>query len=149
MNSELERTIIHYYPKRALVSPLDDDQITWDYDPGYGTLKAVLADLKKVDPDLRPGTRGRYDISEEVVLIDTIHVQLSYIGPFAAVNHGLDRDLDEDEREIVERVTDVLERHGLFLLEREDLEATVPWIQKGPRAGAATVWNCIFVHPEG
>ena len=147
MNSELERTIIHYYPKRALVSPLDDEQVSWDYDPAYGTLKAVLSELKKVDPDLRPGTRGRYDISEELVLIDAIRVQLCYIGPYAALNYGLERDLDEDEREVVRRVEGVLSKHGISLLEESDLDEMVPWIQHGSR-GRATVWNCLFVHPE-
>ncbi|MCK6552885.1 hypothetical protein L6R52_44085, partial [Myxococcota bacterium] len=80
IHSELERTIIRYYPERSLVSPLGNSRVTWDYDVTFSELKKVLAALKQIDPALRPGTRGRYDISEEVVLIDTIHVQLSYIG---------------------------------------------------------------------
>lgn len=149
MNSELERTIIHYYPQRALVSPLENDTISWDYDPSYATLKAVLAELKSIDPGLRPGTRGRYDISEEQVLLDTLRLQLCYIGPFAALNYGLDRELDEDEREVVRRVEKLLEKHGILLLEHQDLEEIVPWIQHGtPGRRSATVWNCLFVHPE-
>src|SRR5260221_12091320 len=101
MNSDLERTIIHYYPQRALVSPLENDAISWDYDSSYVTLKGVLAELEKIDPSVRPGTRGRYDISEELVVADSIRLQLCYIGPYAALNYGFDRDLDEDEREIV------------------------------------------------
>lgn len=144
MTPEIERTIIHYYPQRALVSPLENEEINWDYDADYATLKGVLRDLKTVDPDLRPGTRGRYDISEEVVLFDDLRVQLSYIGPFAALNYGLHQDLDEDTRERIERIEKILERHGLLLLAEEELDENVPWIQPS----AATVWNCLFVHPE-
>src|SRR5438105_2694321 len=121
MDSELERTIIHYYPRRALVSPLDNDAVTWDYDPSYASLKALLADLEKIEPDLRPGTRGRYDISEEIVLADAIRLQLCYIGPYAALNYGIERDLDEDEREIVRRAEKLLEKHGLMLLDQRTL----------------------------
>lgn len=148
MNSELERTIIHYYPQRALVSPLENDNVSWDYDPSYGTLKAVLADLKKIDPELRPGTRGRYDISEELILIDELRLQLCYLGPYAALNYGVERDLDEDQRELVRRVEGVLEKHGIALLPEQELDDPVPWIQHGT-ASRATVWNCLFVHPEG
>lgn len=149
IRSEVERTIMHYYPERALVSPLQGGRVTWDYDTMFTELKAILAQLKAIDPGMKPGTRGRYDISEEVVLIDTIRVQLSYIGPFAAVNFGVERDLDEDEREIVERVQEVLDDRGLFVLEADDLQQSVPWIQRGtPRGASATVWNCLFVPPE-
>jgi hypothetical protein len=147
MNSDLERTIIHYYPQRALISPLENDGVSWDYDPSYGTLKQILADLKSVDPSTRPGTRGRYDISEELVLKESIRLQLCYLGPYAALNYGLERELDEDERELVRRVERVLEKYGVMLLDEGDLEETVPWIQQG--AMGATVWNCLFVHPEG
>ncbi len=150
MNSELERTIIHYYPRRALTSPLDDQAITWDYDPSYATLKALLQDLEAIDDDVRPGTRGRYDISEEIVVGDVVRLQLCYIGPYAAINYGLDRDLGEDERELVRRVEKALEKHGIMSLDRATLEEMVPWIQHGTRERRkATVWECLFVHPEG
>jgi hypothetical protein len=150
MDSGVERTIIHYYPRRALVSPLDNEAVTWDYDPSYAALKAVLADLARIDPDLRPGTRGRYDISEELILAGSIRLQLCYIGPYAALNYGVDRDLDEDEREILRRTEKVLEKHGLELLDKRALDELVPWIQHGtPERQRATVWNCLFVHPEG
>ncbi len=144
MTPEIERTIIHYYPQRALVSPLDNDDINWDYDSDYSTLKGVLRDLKTLDPELRPGTRGRYDISEEVLLFNELRVQLSYIGPFAALNYGLGQDLDEDTRERIERIEKILEKHGLVLLAEDELDESVPWIQPS----AATVWHCLFVHPE-
>ena len=144
MTPEIERTIIHYYPQRALVSPLDNDDINWDYDSDYSTLKGVLRDLKTLDPELRPGTRGRYDISEEVLLFNELRVQLSYIGPFAALNYGLGQDLDEDTRERIERIEKILEKHGLVLLAEDELDECVPWIQPS----AATVWHCLFVHPE-
>ena len=150
MNSDLERTIIHYYPQRALVSPLDNEAITWDYDPTYATPKAIIADLKAIDPEARPGTRGRYDNSEELVVGDSVRLQLCYIGPYAALNYGLTRELDEDERDLVERIEQVLEKHGVLLLAPEELDELVPWIQHGlPSATRATVWHCLFVHPEG
>lgn len=147
MNSELERTIIHYYPQRALISPLDNEAITWDYDPNYGTLKAIIAELKALDPKLRPGTRGRYDISEELVLIDDVRLQLCYIGPYAALNYGIERELDEDQRELVRRIEKIFDKHGVQLLPEAELDEMVPWIQHGTK-GRATVWNCLFVHPE-
>ncbi|MCK6544390.1 hypothetical protein L6R52_00840 [Myxococcota bacterium] len=148
MDSEIERVIIHYYPQRALVSPLASDAITWDYDTGYATLKSILAALKALDPELKPGTRGRYDISEELVIVGGLRLQLSYLGPFAALNHGLDRELDEDARELARRATEILERHGVRVLSEEELDERVPWIQL-PKGNTATVWSCLFVLPEG
>ncbi len=150
MNSELERTIIHYYPRRALTSPLDDSGVAWDYDPSYATLKALLRDLEKIGSEVRPGTRGRYDISEEIVVDDAVRVQLCYIGPYAAINYGLERDLGDDERELVRGIEKALEKHGIFCLDKSVLEENVPWIQHGtPERRKATVWDCLFVHPEG
>lgn len=150
MNSELERTIIKYYPQRALVSPIENDAIAWDYDTGYRTLKAILAELKTLEPTVRPGTRGRYDISEELILGGDLHLQLCYIGPFAAMNYGFERDLDEDERDLVRQVERLLEKHGVMVLEAGQLDELVPWIREGTHAQrSATVWNCLFVHPEG
>ena len=42
----------------------------------------------------------------------------------------------------------VLEKHGIALLPEQELDDPVPWIQHGT-ASRATVWNCLFVHPEG
>ena len=145
MNPEIEQTIIHYYPQRALVSPLDNEEIHWDYDSDYRSLKALLADLEKVDPNMRPGTRGGYDISEELVIFGSVRLQVSYIGPFAALNYGLPSALDEDGRERVRRIRGLLDKHGFSVLQTEALDETVPWIQHGH---SATVWNCLFVHPN-
>lgn len=147
MTPEIERTIIHYYPTRALVSPLENEGIAWEYDSDNSTLKSLVADLKDLDPELRPGTRGRYDISEELLLFGGMRLQLSYIGPFAALNYGVEADLDEDQREYVRRIEKALDAHGIMLLEESELSEMVPWIQQGAR-GSATVWNCLFVHPE-
>lgn len=145
----IEQTIIHYYPQRALVSPLDNENITWDYDADNRVLKALLADLKDMDPKMRPGTRGAYDISEELVMHDSIRLQVSYIGPFAALNYGLPSDLDEAGRANLRAVQKTLEKHGFQILNDEPLGEVVPWIQHGVHTGSnATVWNCLFVHPD-
>lgn len=144
MNSELERTIIHFYPKGALTSPLDDPTIDWTWDPRNEVLKALLADLQAIDPEVRPGTRGDYVISEEQIVGDDLRIQLSYLGPYAALNYRADRDLDEDRRERLRRVEKVLEKHGYLLIREDDLEERVPWIRHG---GPATAWNCLFEHP--
>lgn len=149
MNAEIEQTIIHYYPQRALVSPLEDENIHWDYDSDYRSLKALLSDLEKLDPKLRPGTRGSYDISEELVLFERVRVQVSYIGPFAALNYGIGADLDEEGRANVREIERLLAKHGFQILNDEALDEVVPWIQHGTHTGSqATVWNCLFVHPE-
>lgn len=147
MTPDIEQTIIHYYPQRALVSPLDNESITWDYDSDYTALKALLADLERLDAQLRPGTRGSYDISEELILFGDLRLQLSYIGPFAAVNHGIPGDLDEDGRERRRRVERLLDQHGFTLLSDSQLEEVVPWIQRGVTT-SATVWHCLFAHPD-
>jgi hypothetical protein len=147
MTPEVEQTIIHYYPQRALVSPLDNADIHWDYDTDNRSLKALLVELENLDPEMRPGTRGSYDISEELVLFSRIRLQVSYIGPFAALNYGLPQDLDEDGRERVRRVESLLSKHGFQVLNDETLDQVVPWIQQGV-ATTATVWNCLFVHPD-
>jgi hypothetical protein len=144
MDADLERTIIHYYPRRVLQTPLDNDAINWDYDPSFKQLKTILSELKTIDPELRPGTRGRYDISEELVVFKTVRLQLSYLGPYGALNHGLARELDEDEREIVRRVKKVLDKHGVRILNDGELSDRVPWIQHG----SATIWDCLFLLPH-
>lgn len=150
MDSEIERTIIHYYPQRALVSPLQSDSIVWDYDPEYSTLKRVIAELQGLDPSLGPsavvpGTRGRYDLGEELILCGSIRLQLSYLGPFAASCFQLGRELDEGERELERKAIAILGRHGIRVLPPEVLAEPVPWIQHG---GPADVWSCLFVLPE-
>lgn len=145
----IEQTIIHYYPQRALVSPLENENISWDYDSEYRSLKGLLADLEALDPKMRPGTRGAYDISEELVLFGSIRLQVSYIGPFAALNYGLPSDLDEAGRANLRAIEKLLTKHGFQTLNDEALEEVVPWIQHGVETGAnATVWNCLFVHPD-
>lgn len=149
MSPDIEQTIIHYYPQRALVSPLDDENINWDYDSDYRTLKALLAELKTLDPELKPGTRGSYDISEELLVFGRIRLQVSYIGPFAAVNYGVGESLDEATRANLRDVERLLDKHGFQLLKDEALDETVPWIQHGTNKGSeTTVWHCLFVHPE-
>ncbi len=145
MINEVETTIIHFYPKRALVSPLDDDHIRWNYDEDNSILRGIVADLKKLDPQLRNGTRGRYDISEELIVFGEIHLQLCYLGPYAALNYGFVAEPTEDARERGRRVQKVVEKHGLKLLAEKELREQVAWIQHG---SSATVWNCLFVHPE-
>jgi hypothetical protein len=149
MMPAIEQTIIHYYPQRALVSPLDDESINWDYDSEYRNLKGLLADLEAMDSAMRPGTRGAYDISEELVVFESIRLQVSYIGPFAAMNYGLPSELDESGRANLKSVQDALTKHGFQVLNDDALGEPVPWIQQGAHTGSnATVWNCLFVHPE-
>ena len=149
MTPDIERTIVHYYPKQVLVSPLEDQQVTWDYDTDNAVLRDIIRELKELDPELRNGTRGRYDISEELILFDELRLQLCYIGPYAALNYGVERYFGEDARERADRIRQILEGHGISLLEKTDLEESVPWIRHGIEKGSnATVWNCLFVHPE-
>jgi hypothetical protein len=149
MAPDVERTIIQYYPKQALVSPLDDERIVWDYDTDNAILRALIAELEALDPSLRNGTRGRYDISEELILFDALRLQLCYLGPYAALNYGVERTLGEEARERARRIREILEGRGVTLLSEAELDESVPWIRHGLPAGArATVWNCLFVHPE-
>lgn len=144
MNPEVERTIIHFYPRRALVSPLEDANVTWNWDVDNRSLKALIADLRELDPDMKPGTRGRYDVSEELILFGDLRLQLCYLGPFAAIDYGVRRAMSEDHREYRARIERALDAHGFLLLGDRELEEPVPWIQQG----GATVWGCLFVPPE-
>ena len=149
MMPDVERTIVHYYPKQVLVSPLEDEQVTWDYDTDNAVLRDVIRELKALDPELRNGTRGRYDISEELILFSELRLQLCYIGPYAALNFGVERYLGEDARERADRIRQILQGHGITVLADPDLVESVPWIRHGIAKGTnATVWNCLFVHPE-
>jgi hypothetical protein len=148
MHTDIERIIMHYYPKRVLVSPLSDEDIVWDFDTNHGTLNALLRDLTEIGADLRPGTRGAYDVSEEVVLADGLRLQLCSIGPYAAIDYEAEHTLDADEQALVERVGEVLEKHGIALLKKNDLDETVPWIKGDPVRLPATVWSCLFVNDE-
>lgn len=140
VKNEIERAVIRHYPEQALATPK-----SYEYDSTYATLKQVLADLRKIDPGLTPGTRTRPELSEEWILIGTLRLQLSIVGPFAALNYGVEHDLDEDERELAERIRGVLDEHGIALLEPVDLDERVPWIRRGQ---AANVWNCLFAFPD-
>src|SRR5574339_1161009 len=98
MAPAVERTIIQYYPGQSLVSPLDDERIVWDYDADNAILRAVVRALTELDPTLRSGTRGRYDLSEELILFDELRLQLCYLGPYAALNYGVERARSEEAR---------------------------------------------------
>lgn len=143
MNAEVERTIIQFYPRRALVSPLDDANVSWSWDVDNRELKATVAALKALDPDMRPGTRGSYDVSEELILFGDVRVQLCYLAPFAAIDHQIRRGPDAEYRQQKRRIEQVLDAHGYELLLDRELEQHVPWIQPA----GATVWECLFVPP--
>lgn len=148
MKHHVEEAIMHYYPKRALLSPLKDPSVRWSYDPKYQQLKALLEELKEIDPSAKPGTRPSFDISEELVLRKAIHVYLSYLGPFAAINHGLVDDLDEAQQETLRATERALARHKFDVLTESELTELVPWIVQGG-APPATVWDCLFVNETG
>jgi hypothetical protein len=140
MSPDVERTIMRFYPGRALVSPIET-KVPWDYDPNFVVLKAVLAELTQLDSKLQPGTRGRYEVSEEVVLFGVFRVQLSYLGPYAALNYATAVSPDEATRERSSAIETILRRNGLSVLDTEQLDEVVPWVQ-GPRV--ATLWKCLF-----
>src|SRR5689334_22359621 len=85
--SEVERIVVNYYPRRTLVSPLGDHSISWQHDVEYRSLLGVLEALAKLGHTIGPGVRSPYDISEEWIVGDALHLQLSYLGPFAAIDH--------------------------------------------------------------
>lgn len=145
MHADVERTIMHYYPKRALHSPLDDAAIAWDYDPDFSAQKSIIAELSAFAPDLRPGTRGAHALSEEVVLLEKIHLQLSLLGPWAALDfeHAPPDPHDDEVYEARRRVVSALEKHGVRILSDAELREPVAWIH----SGSATVWQCLFELP--
>ncbi len=136
---------MQYFPNRRLESPVGNPRVSWDYDPQYAALKALLAELKALDPRLQLGTRGQYDLSEEIVLRGELRLQLSYVGPYAALNFRRPSELVEESRELASRVRALLQRRGVTLLTDEALNEEVPWIihASGPRK--PRVWNCLFV----
>ncbi len=150
MRSDIEQTILHYYPNRILRSPLDDGSITWTWDTDHAELKALLRDLEAIDPEMANGTRCAYDISEELVLQKQIRLQLSYLGPYAAIDHARNADDDdEDRREVKRRIERALEAHGIELLAEHELDEAAPWIQHGLEdRRPATVWQCLFLLPD-
>lgn len=147
MSPEIERTIIHYYPNRALTSPVQSDDIGWDYDPDHRTLERILEALEERLPEVKPGDRGGYDISEELVLAPAVRLQLCYLGPYAAINHRLPASIAVDgyDHGVVRLAREVLRRNGVTVLDQSELDEVVPWIQVSRAAGqAATVWDCLF-----
>ncbi len=142
MRPEVERAIAHFYPRRALVSPWEDPSVVWSYDPKGVISKAIVRDLESLDPGTRPGTRGEYDLSEELE-IGAIRLQLSYLGPFAALDYRLAVEVDLDGHPLDRRAGDVrriLERHDTLVLSTGELEERADWIRNH-----ATVWDCLFV----
>lgn len=145
MHADVERTIMHYYPERALVSPVDSQAVSWDYDPDFATQKSIIAELKAFAPELRSGTRGRAELSEELVLLGKIHLQLCLLGPWAALDfgHSAPDPRDDDVYEARRRIKSALEKHGVNILSDAELREPVPWIHSTP----ATVWDCLFELP--
>jgi hypothetical protein len=147
MDSALERIIIHYYPARALASPLADGNIRWDYDADNQVLKTILRELEEADLSVRAGTRSDYQIGEELVVGGRVRLQLSYLGPYAAIAHGPGagpRMTDDATEDLVRTIEDVLAAQGVRVLSQDELDETVPWIRHG---GPATVWQCLFALP--
>jgi len=149
MDHHIEDTIAKFYPKQVLISPLSDPSVNWAYDPKYEKLKALLTELREMDSTAHPGTRPNFDISEEVVLLDNIHIYLSYLGPFAAINYGDDLELDESQQEAVRAVERLLARHKVTLLDDGELDESVAWITAGTTGRHARVWDCLFVNETG
>jgi hypothetical protein len=145
VSPEIQRTIERHYPKRALTDPADDPSVKWSWDVDNSILRAIVAELSALDPVTRPGTRGRHSISEEL-LVGRLHVQLSHLGPFAALNHragsALDVEIDPQILARAEEIRRVLGVHGVMLLELEALDAPSEWI------AGATVWDCLFEGPK-
>jgi hypothetical protein len=141
---DVEATIAHFYPERRLANPSGNRAIVWSYDPKNTTLKAIVSELEALAPT-RAGTRGRYDLSEELE-IGALRLQLSYLGPYAALNYGITSDVDLDgalvDRQAASDVRRILDRHRVQLLTTSELDEQVPWI-----GTYATVWNCLFVLP--
>ncbi len=145
MRSDIERTIMRFYPSGTLKNPIQEAGLSWDFDPKHATLKRLMAALDALESGKKSGARGGFDVSEEVVLGDRLHLSLCYLGPYAAVNHGAgSRPADEDERALLDDVARILERHGYELLDEPTLNESVGWI----REGQATVWSCLFAPDE-
>lgn len=136
VSPDVHRTIAHFYPGGKLISPRENRSIRYEHDPKNVTLRAIVAELEAIDKNTRPGTRGRYDLSEELELGEH-KLQLSYLGPYAA----LDYEEDPFEDETAAKIRAVLERHGVRLLAHAELDERVPALD-------ATVWDCLFVLPE-
>ncbi|MEL6183474.1 MAG: hypothetical protein AAFU79_02545 [Myxococcota bacterium] len=128
----------HFYPQRALCSPLDDPSIVWPWDPSHQCLRATVEALRSLDPSLRPGTRGQLEVSEELVLGDGVRIQLSFLSPFAAVDFDRMRPLAD--RSVTPKAVSVIESFGYTVLSDEELRASA----RGIQVGSARVWDCLF-----
>lgn len=138
--SELERIVMHYYPRRRLEAPSANAGVRWEHDPGLRKLRDVTRELEKIHATVHKGARGGLEVSEEWIVGGRLRVQLSYLGPYAALNFGYSETLDEDLSRLYEAVERALGKHGVAVLNREELEERVPWID----GGRANVWSCLF-----
>lgn len=136
VSPDVHRTIAHFYPGGELISPWENRSIRYEHDSKNVALRAIVAELEQIDKNTRPGTRGRYDVSEELE-VGEHKLQLSYLGPFAALDY--EEELFEDEA--AAKIRAALERHGVRLLSHAELIERVPSLD-------ATVWDCLFVIPE-
>jgi hypothetical protein len=140
MDAAIERIIVHCYPTGMLASLRADSS---DYDADHRVLKAILRELEEADLMVKQGTRSDYRIGEELV-VSGVRLQLSYLGPYAAIAHGPGGGplmTDDDTDDVVRTIEDVLGDHGVRVLSREELDETAEWIRHG---GPATVWQCLF-----
>ena len=149
MRSDIERVILHYYPGGALRSPLGVEGITWDFDTEHAQLRALVSALEGLSDQTRPGTRGQYDISEEILVGGRVRLQVSYLGPFATLNRGeTQAPTDEDERALIEDTQQLCRKHGMELLTDAVVNEPVSWVRSAPGTPQATVWTCLFCIDE-
>lgn len=145
MRADIERTIMRYYPAQRLESPLEHG-VPWDWDPDHARLQSLLQDLEGLDPSVRSGTGGGYVVGEEVVLAEGLRLQLSYLGPYAALVVHPSHKLSEVQADMVRQLRSTVDKHGFELLDEGTLQEPAAWLEvSGARA---TVRTCLFEGPR-
>ena len=144
MRADIERAIMRAYPNQRFEPPLAND-IQWDWDPDHEQLRALVEELKLLDPALRPSTGSQYQVGEEIIIGEGVLFQISYLGPYAAFrSHPLHKPT-EVQSDMIHQLRYYAEKHGFELLDEDVLQQPAPWIEiPGIKA---TVRACLFEGP--
>lgn len=143
LREDIKTTIRRFYGD-VYRNPLETGR-AYDIQLRRETLYGIIGDLRsRVTRSLTHGSDSATSLSEEVVFLDgRLVVRLSFLGPFATCEFKA----REPEDALLEaKLREVLEKHELIVLFKDEVEAVVPWMTGREEGGAkrVRVWNCLF-----
>ena len=150
MREDIRKLIDRYYPEPVYFNPLDRAECLHDTSSQHKLIYQIIGEIRsKVERDNLVHTSDQdYDLSEEIVIRDTIVLRISYLGPFAHLNtqNAKDKFSSRELDFIIFRIKDILAKYEILLLSDDEVNEAVPKLTPGDSVVGekVTVWNCLF-----